>query len=72
VAGYSRLIGMNDSGTVRRLRTLRRALIDPAIRTFRGQIVNTGGDSMMIMFDSVDAAVQCALRVQQQSARARR
>ena len=46
---------MNDSGTVRRLRTLRRALIDPAIRTFRGQIVNTGGDSMMIMFDSVDA-----------------
>ena len=57
---------MNDSGT------LRRALIDPAIRTFRGQIVNTGGDSMMIMFDSVDAAVQCALRVQQQSARARR
>jgi adenylate cyclase len=72
VANYSRLIGMNDSGTVRRLRTLRRALIGPAIRTFRRQIVNTGGDSMMIMFDSVDAAVQCALRVQQQSARARR
>jgi hypothetical protein len=62
---------MNDYGTVRRLRTLRRALIGPAIRTFRRQIVNTGGDSM-IMFDSVDAAVQCALRVQQQSARARR
>ncbi|MEA2790560.1 MAG: adenylate cyclase, partial [Acetobacteraceae bacterium] len=66
VAGYSRLIGMNDAATVRRLRTLRRALIDPAIRTFRGRIVNTAGDSMMIMFDSVDAAVQCALRVQQQ------
>ena len=63
---------MNNTGTVRRLRTLRRALIDPAIRTFRGQIVNTGGNSMMIMFDSVDAAVQCALHVQQQSARARR
>lgn len=36
VAGYSRLIGMNDAATVRRLRTLRRALIDPAIRTFHG------------------------------------
>ena len=66
VAGYSRLIGMNDAGTVRRLRTLRRALIDPAIRAFHGRIVNTAGDSMMIMFDSVDAALQCALRVQQQ------
>jgi adenylate cyclase len=66
VAGYSHLIGMNDAGTVRRLRTLRRALIDPAIRAFHGRIVNTAGDSMMIMFDSVDTAVQCALRVQQQ------
>ncbi|HSU04611.1 MAG TPA: adenylate/guanylate cyclase domain-containing protein, partial [Acetobacteraceae bacterium] len=65
VAGYSRLIGMNDAGTVRRLRTLRRALIDPAIRAFSGRIVNTAGDSMMIMFESVDAAVQCAVRVQQ-------
>jgi TolB-like protein/class 3 adenylate cyclase len=66
VAGYSRLIGVNDAATVRRLRRLRRALINPAIRTFRGRIVNTAGDSMMIMFDNVDAAVQCALRVQQQ------
>jgi adenylate cyclase len=66
VAGYSRLIGMNDAATVRRLRTLRRALIDPTITAFRGRIVNTAGDSMMIMFDNVDAAVRCALRVQQQ------
>jgi adenylate cyclase len=66
VAGYSRLIGMNDAATVRRLRMLRRALIDPAIRAFRGRIVNTAGDSMMIMFDSVDAAVQYAVRLQQQ------
>ena len=66
VAGYSRLIGMNDAATVRRLRMLRRALIDPAIRAFRGRIVNTAGDSMMIMFDSVDAAVQYPVRLQQQ------
>ena len=66
VVGYSRLIGMNDAGTVHRLRVLRRALIDPAIRTFHGRIVNTAGDSMMIMFDSVDGAVQCAVRIQQQ------
>jgi class 3 adenylate cyclase len=47
VVGYSRLIGMNDASTVRRLRTLRRGLIDPAVRTFRGRIVNTAGDSMI-------------------------
>jgi adenylate cyclase len=66
VVGYSRLIGMNDAATVRRLRTLRRALIDPTLRAFRGRTVNTAGDSMMIIFDNADAAVECALRVQQQ------
>jgi adenylate cyclase len=66
MVGYSRLIGVDDAGTLRRLRTLRRALIDPAIRVFGGKVVQTGGDSLLIAFDSIDGAVRCAVKVQQQ------
>jgi TolB-like protein/class 3 adenylate cyclase/tetratricopeptide (TPR) repeat protein len=66
MVGYSRLIGLDDAGTLRRLRTLRRALIDPAIREHGGKVVQTGGDSLLVAFDSIDGAVQCAVRVQQQ------
>ena len=51
VAGYSRLIGLDDAGTLRRLRALREAVIDPAIAAHRGRIVNTAGDSLLIVFD---------------------
>ena len=66
MVGYSRLISLDDAGTLRRLRTLRRALIDPAIREYGGRVVQTGGDSLLIAFDSIDGAVRCAVRVQQQ------
>ena len=66
MVGYSRLIGMDDAGTLRRLRTLRRALIDPAIREHGGSVVQTGGDSLLVAFDSIDGAVRCAVMVQQQ------
>jgi class 3 adenylate cyclase/TolB-like protein/tetratricopeptide (TPR) repeat protein len=66
VAGYSRLITMDDAGTVRRLRLLRRALIGPALRQHSGQIVQTGGDSVLIVFDSIEGAVDCAVQVQHQ------
>ena len=66
MVGYSRLIGLDDAGTLRRLRTLRRALIDPAIREHGGRVVQTGGDSLLIAFDSIDGAVRCAVKVQQQ------
>ena len=66
MVGYSRLIGLDDAGTLRRLRTLRRALIDPAIRDHGGQIVQTGGDLLLVAFDSIDGAVRCAVKVQQQ------
>ena len=49
-----------------RLRALRRELIDPAIEEHGGRIVNTGGDSLLIVFDSIDGAVRCAVKVQQQ------
>ncbi|HME27124.1 MAG TPA: adenylate/guanylate cyclase domain-containing protein [Acetobacteraceae bacterium] len=66
MVGYSRLIGLDDIGTVERLRTLRRDLIDPAIAEHGGRIVQTGGDSLLVVFDSIDGAVRCALKVQQQ------
>ena len=66
MVGYSRLIGLDDAGTLRRLRTLRRALIDPAIREHGGRVVQTGGDSLLVAFDSIDGAVRCAVTVQQQ------
>ena len=66
MVGYSRLIGLDDVGTLDRLRTLRRSLIDPAIEEHGGRVVNTGGDSLLIVFDSIEGAVRCAVKVQQQ------
>src|SRR6516164_8986696 len=64
MVGYSRLIGLDDVGTLERLRTLRTTLIDPAIAEHGGRIVNTGGDSLLIVFDSIDGAVRCAAKIQ--------
>ena len=44
MVGYSRLIGLDDAGTLERLRNLRRTLIDPAIEEHGGRIIQTGGD----------------------------
>jgi class 3 adenylate cyclase len=44
MVGYSRLIGLDDAGTLNRLHVLRRDLIDPAIEEHNGKIVQTGGD----------------------------
>jgi class 3 adenylate cyclase len=53
MVGYSRLIGVDDAGTLQRLRNLRANLIDPAIEGHGGRIVQTGGDSLLVVFDSV-------------------
>jgi class 3 adenylate cyclase len=66
MVGYSRLIGPDDAGTIERLKALRHTLIDPVIREYGGRLVQTSGDSLLIVFDSIDRAVRCALRVQQQ------
>jgi adenylate cyclase len=66
MVGYSRLIGLDDLGTLERLRTLRRTLIDPAVNEHGGRIVQTAGDSLLIVFDSIDGAVRCAVTIQQQ------
>src|SRR6201981_3915811 len=64
VVGYSRLIGIDEEGTIERLRVLRRELIDPAISNYRGRIVKTIGDGILIEFPSVVDAVRCAVDVQ--------
>jgi hypothetical protein len=64
VAGYSRLIGLDEEGTLKRLRKLRRELINPAVTLHRGRIVKTTGDGILIEFPSVVDAVRCAVDVQ--------
>jgi adenylate cyclase len=64
VAGYSRLMGQDEAGTLARLRTHRRELIDPKIDEHKGRIVKTTGDGILIEFPSVVEAVACAVAVQ--------
>ena len=64
VAGYSRLMGEDEAGTLSRLKTLRRELIDPKIAERRGRIVKTTGDGLLVEFSSVVSAVHCAVEVQ--------
>src|SRR3954463_16329853 len=64
VAGYSRLMGEDEAGTLSRLKALRRELIDPRIAEHRGRIVKTTGDGLLIEFPSVVGAVRCAVEVQ--------
>jgi adenylate cyclase len=64
VAGYSRLMGADEDGTLAQLRAHRRALVDPKIREHRGEIVKTTGDGMLVEFVSVVDAVRCAVEIQ--------
>src|SRR3954464_14807053 len=64
VAGYSRLIGEDEEGTLRALRSLRRELIDPVIAAHRGRVVKTTGDGMLVEFASVLDALRVAAAVQ--------
>src|SRR6516164_4629785 len=68
VAGYSRLMGADEEGTLARLKTLRRELADPKIKEHRGRIVKTTGDGLLIEFASVVDAVRCAVEVQREMA----
>src|SRR5437667_839407 len=65
VAGYSRLMGADEEGTLERLKTLRRDLLDPKIAEHHGRIVKTTGDGLLVEFPSVVDAVRCAAAVQQ-------
>ncbi len=65
VAGYSRLMGADEAGTLAQLKAHRRELIDPNIKNHGGRIVKTTGDGILIEFPSVVEAVGCAVEVQQ-------
>jgi adenylate cyclase len=64
VAGYSRLMGADEEGTLERLKTLRYELLDPKIAEHKGRIVKTIGDGLLVEFASVVDAVRCAVAVQ--------
>ena len=66
VAGYSRLMGADEEGTLERLKALRSELVDPKIAEHHGRIVKTTGDGMLVEFASVVDAVRCAVAVQQE------
>jgi adenylate cyclase len=65
IAGYSRLMGADEAGTLARLKEYRRELIDPKTKQYRGRVVKTTGDGILIEFPSVVNAVSGAIDVQQ-------
>src|SRR5919108_4024707 len=69
MVGYSRLMEVDEPGTLARLKTHRLELIDPAIAKHRGRIIKTTGDGLLVEFHSVVDAVQCAAEIQQGMAR---
>src|SRR5689334_14380305 len=64
VAGYSRLMGADEEGTLERLKAHRRELLDPKVAEHHGRIVKTTGDGVLVEFGSVVDAVRCAIDVQ--------
>src|SRR5208282_3278936 len=66
VAGYSRLMGVDEEGTLRQLKVHRKELVDPKITEHRGRIVKTTGDGMLVEFVSVVDAVRCAVDIQRE------
>jgi adenylate cyclase len=64
IAGYTRLMGTDEEGTLARLKAVRGSLVDPAIASHRGRIVKTTGDGMLVEFASAVDAVRSAVEVQ--------
>jgi adenylate cyclase len=64
IVGYSRLMGVDEAGTLARLKEHRRDLIDPKNKQYRGRVVKTTGDGFLIEFPSIVDALSCAIDVQ--------
>ena len=64
IAGYSRLMGADEEGTLAQLKAHRHALLDPKIEEHQGRIVKTTGDGMLAEFASVVDALRCAIEIQ--------
>jgi TolB-like protein len=65
VAGYSRLMAADETGTLVKLRSIRSEIIDPRAAAFRGKVVGSAGDSVLIEFASAAEAVRCAIEMQE-------
>src|SRR5271155_6082848 len=63
VAGYSRLMGADEEGTLNRLRAIRAGVIDPKVNEHRGRIVKTTGDGLLVEFSSVVDALRHAAEI---------
>lgn len=68
IVGYSRMISADEDGTLRRLKALRREVIDPRITAARGRIVKSTGDGVIAEFPSSVRAVTCAVEIQRAAA----
>jgi TolB-like protein/class 3 adenylate cyclase/Tfp pilus assembly protein PilF len=68
VAGYSRLMGVDEEGTLAQLKAVRKNLIDPTIAVHRGRIVKTTGDGILVEFASAVDAARSAVEVQRSMA----
>src|SRR5467141_590379 len=66
IAGYSRLMEIDEEGTHGRVKRLERSLIEPSIAEHHGRLVNTTGDGFIAIFDSPVEAVRCGIVIQQQ------
>ena len=64
IAGYSRLMAADETGTLARLKKIRAENVEPAITSFGGSIVGSAGDSLLVEFASVVKAVECAVTIQ--------
>ena len=64
VVGYSRLMGMDETGTLARLRQARMEIIEPLLAEHGGRLVKLMGDGLLVEFPSVVAAVACAVAIQ--------
>src|SRR4051794_6589052 len=64
VAGYSRLMGLDEEGTLAQLKDHRARLINPKVTEHRGRIVKTTGDGMLAEFTSAVEATRCAVDIQ--------
>ena len=72
VVGYSRLMGIDEVGTLARLKALRRDLIDPMIAAHSGRTFKLMGDGALVEFASAVDAVTCAIEMQSRFANAMR
>jgi adenylate cyclase len=69
MVGYSRLMEVDEAGTLARLKTHRLEVIDPVIAKTRGRLIKTTGDGLLVEHHSVTEAVQCAVEIQRRMAR---